>query len=47
MGRADNLGQYARDELRKLQQEPVPAIGFDLPSNTHHPLFQILTEVAA
>jgi len=47
MGPADNLSQYARDEMRKLQHEPVPAIGFDLSSNAHRPLFQVLTELAA
>ena len=46
-GPADNLKQYAGDELQKLQQEPVPLIGFDLTSYTHRPLFQVLTELAA
>ena len=41
------LSQYARDELRKLQQQPAPAIVFDLTNNAHRPLFQVLTEIAA
>ncbi len=47
MGPADNLSQYAKDELRKLQEDAVPAIGFDLTSAAHRPLFQVLTEIAA
>ena len=46
-GPADNLRRYAAEELRKLQQEPIPAIGFDLTSYSHRPLFQVLTELAA
>ncbi len=47
LGPAENLSQYARDELRKLQQQPAPAIRFDLTNNAHRPLFQVLTEIAA
>jgi hypothetical protein len=46
-GPADNLKRYAAEELQKLQQEPIPAIGFDLTSYAHRPLFQVLTELAA
>jgi hypothetical protein len=46
-GPADNLKWYAAEGLQKLQQEPIPAIGFDLTSYAHRPLFQVLTELAA
>jgi hypothetical protein len=47
MGPTDNLRQYATDELRKLQREAAPAIGFDLIGNAYRPLSQVLTELAA
>ena len=46
-GPADNLKRYAAKELQKLQRDPIPAIGFDLTSYAHRPLFQVLTELAA
>ena len=46
-GPADKLREYARNELRKLQHDRIPAIGFDLTINAHRPLFQVLTELAA
>jgi hypothetical protein len=46
-GSTDQLKAYAADELRKLEADPVPAIGLDLTSYAHRPLFQLLTELAA
>jgi hypothetical protein len=46
-GSTDELKAYARDELKKLEADPTPMIGFDLTSYAHRPLFQLLTELAA
>jgi hypothetical protein len=46
-GSSEGLTRYATDELRKLEADPIPAIGFDLSSYTHRPLFQLLNELAA
>jgi len=46
-GSTDQLKAYAAEELRKLQADPIPAIGFDLTSYAHRPLFQLMTELAA
>jgi len=46
VGPTDNLKHYATSELRKLQGQTTPAIGFDLTSYAHRPLFQVLTELA-
>jgi hypothetical protein len=45
MGPADDLRQYAIEELRKLDQEVLPVVGFDLTTNSHRLLFQVLTEL--
>lgn len=46
MGPADELRQYAIQELRKLRHDSVPIVGFDLTTNSHRLLFQVLTELA-
>jgi hypothetical protein len=46
-GASEELKCYATDQLGKLESDPIPAIGFDLSSQTHRPLFQLLTELAA
>jgi hypothetical protein len=46
-GRADDLRQQAAAELDKLDDEIEPAIGFDLLTNSHRLLFQVLTEIIA
>jgi hypothetical protein len=46
-GSTDQLRAYAAEELGKLQADPIPAIGFDLTSYAHRPLFQLLTELSA
>jgi hypothetical protein len=46
-GSTDQLKAYAADELRKLESDLIPTIGFDLTSFAHRPLFQLLTELAA
>jgi hypothetical protein len=46
-GSTDQLKAYAAEEVRKLQADPIPAIGFDLTSYAHRPLFQLMTELAA
>jgi hypothetical protein len=46
-GPSEELKRYATDQLRNLRSDPIPAIGFDLSSQTHRPLFQLLTELAA
>jgi hypothetical protein len=46
-GSTDQLKAYAAEELRRLQADPIPAIGFDLTSYGHRPLFQLMTELAA
>jgi hypothetical protein len=45
-GPSDELKCYASDELRKLELDPTPAIGFDLTTHAHRPLFQLLSELA-
>jgi hypothetical protein len=45
-GSTDQLKAYAAEELRKLQADPIPAIGFDLTKYAHRPLFQLMTELA-
>ncbi len=44
-GRAEDLRQQATAELRRLDGEIEPAIGFDLVTNSHRLLFQVLTEI--
>lgn len=48
LGRAavhtDDLRQLATEELRKLDGELEPIIGFDLLTNSHRLMFQVLTE---
>lgn len=44
-GRGDDLLQLATAELRRLDEEIEPAIGFDLLTNSHRLLFQVLTEI--
>jgi hypothetical protein len=46
-GSTDQLKAYAAEELRKLETDPIPAIGLDLTSYAHRPLFQLLIELAA
>jgi hypothetical protein len=46
MGPADDLRQYAIEELGELNEDPMPVIGFDLTTNSHRLLFQVLTELA-
>jgi hypothetical protein len=46
MGPADDLRQYAIEELDKLEKDLMPMIGFDLSTNSHRLLFQVLTEIA-
>jgi hypothetical protein len=46
-GPADKLKQYAVEELRTLEANSIPAIGFDLTRYGHQPLFQILSDLAA
>jgi len=43
--RADDLRQRAAAELDKLHEEIEPAIGFDLLTNSHRLLFQVLMEI--
>jgi len=45
-GPADNVRQYAIEELGNLEEDPMPVIGFDLTTNSHRLLFQVLTELA-
>lgn len=45
MGRSDKLALYAKDELRRLDEQLTPAIGFDLSGNGFRPVFQVLTEL--
>jgi hypothetical protein len=47
IGPSEQLKQYASDELQKLELGAAPAIGFDLASYVHRPLFQLLKELAA
>lgn len=44
---SDKLKQYAIGELQKVREDPIPAIGFDLTTYAHRPLFHVLTELAA
>jgi hypothetical protein len=46
MSQADDLRQYAIEELGKLEKDPMPVIGLDLTTNAHRLLFQVLTELA-
>jgi hypothetical protein len=46
-GQTDELRQYAAEELAKVEADAIPAIGFDLASHAHRPLFQALTEILA
>lgn len=46
-GSTDQLKAYATEELRKLQADPIPVIGFDLTSYAHQPLFHLLNELVA
>jgi hypothetical protein len=46
-GSSDDLKRYASDQLRKLELDPIPAIGFDLTTHAHRPLFQLLSDLAA
>jgi hypothetical protein len=46
-GSSEGLKDYATDQLVKLESDPIPAIGFDLSSQMHRPLFQLLTELTA
>ncbi|MEH2567133.1 NACHT domain-containing protein [Bradyrhizobium sp. AZCC 2289] len=45
MGSADDLRQYAIEELDRLNKDPIPVIGYDLTTNSHRLLFQVLTEL--
>jgi hypothetical protein len=45
--RSDQIKQYAMGELQKVQENPIPSVGFDLTSYAHRPLFHLLTELAA
>ena len=47
VGSPDQLKSYAAEELRKLETDPIPAIGFDLTSYAHQPLFHLLNELVA
>ncbi len=46
VGVMDQLKAYALQELRKLEADSTPAIGLDLATYMHRPLFQLLTELA-
>jgi NACHT domain-containing protein len=45
-GSTDELKSYAATEMGRLDEDPIPAIGFDLTSYAHRPMFQIMTELA-
>lgn len=45
--RSDRLKRYAIGELQRVQEDPIPAFGFDLTSYAHRPLFHVLIELAA
>lgn len=45
-GGSDDLRREAAEELRRLDQELEPIMGFDLLTNSHRLLFHVLTELA-
>ena len=47
IGPSERLKRYASDELRNLELDAVPAIGFDLASYAHQSLLHLLKELAA
>jgi len=44
-GTTERLRLYATDELIRLNQEPIPLVGFDLATYAHRPVFHVLTEL--